>query len=115
MMKLVGDKKRWRQYRARAQALPEPYRASIDAIERYLMYTGVDDGDSLMRMLEDLADLLEQAHADGTPIRSVVGVDPVEFAEAFKENYGLGQWLSRERQRLVDAIDRAESGAQPSR
>ena len=34
-------------------------------------------------MLEDLADLFEQAAADGTPIREIVGDDPVEFVEAF--------------------------------
>ena len=34
-------------------------------------------------MLEDLADLFEQGAADGTPIREIVGEDPVEFVEAF--------------------------------
>jgi DNA-binding ferritin-like protein (Dps family) len=38
-------------------------------------------------MLEDLADLFEQGAADGTPLRDVVGEDPVEFAEAFLANY----------------------------
>ncbi|MFI6793991.1 hypothetical protein [Streptosporangium canum] len=32
-------------------------------------------------MFEDLADLFEQAAADGTPIREIVGEDPVEFVE----------------------------------
>jgi DNA-binding ferritin-like protein (Dps family) len=38
-------------------------------------------------MLEDLADLFEQAAANGIPIRGIVGQDPVEFAEAFLRNY----------------------------
>ncbi|MFI6604150.1 DUF1048 domain-containing protein [Nonomuraea sp. NPDC050536] len=57
-------------------------------------------------MLEDLADLFAQSAADGTPIRDVVGEDPVEFAEAFLRNYPESQWISRERERLTDAIDR---------
>ncbi|MBK0296125.1 DUF1048 domain-containing protein, partial [Bacillus sp. S34] len=53
--KLIGDKKRWKQYKARAAALPTSHRTAIDGIERYLMYTGPNDGEQLMRMLDDLA------------------------------------------------------------
>ena len=58
-------------------------------------------------MLEDLADLFEQGAASGTPIREIVGEDPVEFAEAFLQNYPRGQWIIRERERLTSAIERA--------
>jgi hypothetical protein len=72
------------------------------------MYFGPEDGDSAASMFEDLAYLFEQAAADGTPIRAVVGEDPVEFAEAFLLNYSKGGWVTRERERLVNAIGRAE-------
>jgi DNA-binding ferritin-like protein (Dps family) len=102
------DKKRWRQYKARKGQLPRSYRVAIDAIERYLMYAGsIAKGDVLMRMLEDLADLIERAAADGTSIRDVVGDDPVDFADTFIGNYSDGQWVNKERKRLSDAIDRA--------
>jgi len=104
--KVIGDKRRWREYKARTRQLPENYRTAIDALERYLMYFGPADGDSAASMFEDLADLFEQAAADGTPIRAVVGEDPVEFAEAFLRNYPGGQWINRERERLANAIDR---------
>ena len=58
-------------------------------------------------MLEDLVDLFEQSAASGTPVREVVGADPVEFAEAFLRNYPQGQWIVRERDRLTSAIERA--------
>ena len=58
-------------------------------------------------MFEDLADLFEQSAADGTPIREIVGDDPVEFVETFVQNYPEGQWISRERERLTSAIERA--------
>jgi DNA-binding ferritin-like protein (Dps family) len=111
--KLVGDKQRWRAYKARVRELPEPYRTAVGAIERYLTYTGPSDGESLTTMLEDLADLFEQGAPD-TPVRDIVGDDPVDFAEAFKRNYGLGSWLSKEQRRLVDGIESAEREQEPT-
>lgn len=111
--KIIGDfgnKREWRVYKARVAALPAGYRSTVEALQRYLMYFGaIANGDTLMKMLSDLADLFEQAAAEGSPIRSVVGDDPVEFAETFLRNYSDGQWISKERQRLVQAIDRAEA------
>ena len=72
------------------------------------MYFGPADGDSAASMFDDLADLFEQAAADGTPIREIVGEDPVEFVEAFLQNYTKGGWVTRERERLTSAIERAE-------
>jgi DNA-binding ferritin-like protein (Dps family) len=106
--KVIGDKRRWRQYKARTRQLPENYRTAVDAIERYLMYFGPADGDSAASMLEDLADLFEQSAADGTPIREIVGEDPVDFVEAFLQNYDKGGWVTREREKLTNAIKRAE-------
>lgn len=110
--KVVGnfeDKRRWRRHKARVKDLPESYRTAEQALERYLNYFGaITRGDLLMTMLEDLADLFEQAAADGTPIRAIVGQDPVGFAETFLENYSEGQWINKERRRLTEAIERAE-------
>jgi DNA-binding ferritin-like protein (Dps family) len=104
----LEDKRRYRQYKARTEQLPADYRTTIDALQRYMQVFGPSDkADSLLAMLEDLADLFEQSAADATPIRDVVGEDPAEFVEAFLANYPGGQWINRERQRLRDAIDRA--------
>jgi len=108
----IQQKRRYRQYKARTKQLPANYHTTIEALERYLTFFGPTNGDSLLAMLEDLADLFEQSAANGTPIREVVGEDPVEFAEAFLRNYPEGQWISRERERLANAIDRV-TGDQP--
>ncbi|MEC3975885.1 DUF1048 domain-containing protein [Amycolatopsis sp. H20-H5] len=103
----LEQKKRYRQYKARSRELPPSYRASIEALERYLMYYGaITNGDALVSMHEDLLDLFEQSAADKTPIRTVVGDDPVEFIETFVRNYSEGQWINKERERLIKAIDR---------
>jgi DNA-binding ferritin-like protein (Dps family) len=105
--KVIGDKRRWRQYKARTRQLPENYRTAVEGIERYLMFFGPVDGDSAASVFEDLADLFERAAADGTPIREIVGEDPVEFVEALVENYSKGGYVTRERERLTSAIERA--------
>ena len=80
---------------------------SSAAITPYL--GGLGGGASILSMLDDLADLFEQGAADGTPVREIVGEDPVEFVEAFVQNYSEGGYVpTRERKRLTDAITRAE-------
>jgi DNA-binding ferritin-like protein (Dps family) len=111
--KVVGPKGRWRQYKARVRRLPPDYRATVDAIERYLMHFGPMDADSAASLFDDVADLFEQAAADGTPIRDIVGDDPVEFVEALVRNYSKGGYVDRERERLVNAIDRAARNQPP--
>ncbi|GGK81686.1 hypothetical protein Ppa06_48340 [Planomonospora parontospora subsp. parontospora] len=107
----LEDKRRYRRHKARVRALPADYRTAVDALERYMQFFGPGKADSLLAMLDDLADLFEQSAADGIPIREVVGEDPVEFAETFLRNYPEGQWIHRERERLADAIDRAADHA----
>jgi DNA-binding ferritin-like protein (Dps family) len=101
----LEQKKQYKQYKARTKQLPANYRTAIDALERYLTYFGaITKGETLVKMLEDLADLFEQSAASGTPIREIVGDDPVEFAETFLQNYSEGQWINKERKRLNEAI-----------
>jgi DNA-binding ferritin-like protein (Dps family) len=108
--KVVGpfeQKRRYREYKARTERLPASYHTAIDALQRYSYYFGYGTAEGGLSMLEDLVDLFEQSAANGTPVRAVVGEDPVEFAEAFLRNYPEGQWISRERERLTGAIERA--------
>ena len=104
----IEQKRQYRQYKARMEQLPASYRTAVAGLERYTNYLGgIGDGDSMLSMLDDLADLFEQGAANGTPIREIVGQDPVEFVEAFVRNYPEGQWRIRERSRLISAIERA--------
>lgn len=116
--KIVGDldgKRKYREYRARLKALPEPYRAAGHALERYMLNLGAgNDSAMLIAMLDDLVTLLEQGAADRTPVRDIVGEDPVEFAETFLANYPQGSWISKERARLADTIARAIAEADRS-
>jgi DNA-binding ferritin-like protein (Dps family) len=109
----LEQKKQYRQYKARIDALPEPYDTVAKALQRYLMYYGgVTDGETILTMFGDFADLWERAAADGTPVREIVGGDPVEFAETFSQAYSGKQWIDKERARLRRAIEDAERGEQ---
>ena len=115
--RVIGPKRQWRLYKARARQLPASYRTALDALQRYLNYYGGTGGDGTA-LYADLIDMLEQSAANGTPIRQVVGEDPVEFIETFVRNYPKGQWIIRERERLTKGIERAageETGRQELR
>lgn len=112
--KMFSDKRQWREYQARIAALPRPHREAANAVEHYLLRVGavfVSEGDALLEMLGDLADLFEQSAADGSTVRAVVGDDPAAFIEDFLSNYPAGQWLTKERTRLAEAIERAEESS----
>ncbi len=103
----LDQKRHYREYRARVERLPASYRTAVEALQRYSYYFGHGTAEGSLSMLDDLADLFEQAAANGTPVREITGDDPVDFAEAFLRNYPEGQWIVRERARLTSAIDRA--------
>lgn len=104
----LEQKKEYRDYKARVRALPDNYRQAVEALDRYFMYCGgIVQGDVLVKMCDDLATLFEEAAANDTPIRDIVGDDPVSFAQTFLANYTDGGWQRKERARLVEGIDRA--------
>jgi DNA-binding ferritin-like protein (Dps family) len=110
----LEQKRRYKQYRARIDSLPEPYGTVAKALQRYFMYYGgvTTEGETALKMFDDFAELWERAAADGTPVRAIVGDDPVEFAETFAESYIGKHWIDKERARLVKSIEDAERGAQ---
>jgi DNA-binding ferritin-like protein (Dps family) len=109
----LEQKKQYRQYKARTEALPEPYATAAKAFQRYFIYYGgFTDGDTLITMMGDFVELWERAAADGTTVRAIVGEDPVEFAETFAQSYSGTQWIDKERARLITSIQDAERGEQ---
>ncbi len=111
----LDQKKQYKQAKARLDALPQPYAATADAFHRYFLYFGgITEGDTLVQMIADFADLWERAALDGTPIDALIGDDPVEFAENFASAYSGKQWIDKERARLVQAVDEATGKAKES-
>jgi DNA-binding ferritin-like protein (Dps family) len=104
----LEQKRQYRKFKARLDALPEPYGAAAKALFRYFMYNGgtPEDG-AAITMMNDFIDLWERAAVDGTSVRAIVGDDPVEFADSFVQAYVGKRWIDKERERLTKAIDDA--------
>lgn len=110
----LEQKKQYKRDKARIDGLPEPYATAAKAMHRYFMYYGgITDGDTAITMFSDLADLWERAAADETPVRDIVGDDPVGFAETFAEAYSGTHWIDKERARLTEAMNEAERKEKP--
>ncbi|WP_336660907.1 DUF1048 domain-containing protein [Leucobacter sp. USHLN153] len=108
----LDEKKQYKAATARIAALPEPYASVANALQRYFLYSGaVVDGDRLVAMVTDHADLWERAAIDGASVRDIIGDDPVEFAENFVIAYSTRQWIDKERARLTRAVAEAEARA----
>ncbi|WP_432495768.1 DUF1048 domain-containing protein [Kineococcus auxinigenes] len=106
----IGDKKRWREYEQRVEALPAGRRTAVEALQRYLLHRGaITKGDVLVDLHLELVGVFERASSDGTPVREVLGADPVQFADTLLSRYASGEWIEKGRRRLVDAIARAEA------
>jgi DNA-binding ferritin-like protein (Dps family) len=109
----LEQKKQYRQYKGRLDALPEPYLTVAKALHRYFMSTGgtpIDE--AALTMMGDLVELWERAAADGTPVRTIVGEDPAEFADTFAAAYIGKRWMDKERDRLTEAVEHANRGEQ---
>ncbi len=77
------------------------------------MYCGeFSQGDVLMKMCDDLAALFEEATANDTPIRDIVGDDaPCRSPRpSWPSFHTEGGWQRKERERLVAAIAPALPG-----
>lgn len=106
---LTGSLEQKRQYkhlRARLDQLPEPYGTTAKALLKYFLYSGgVVSGETSITAMRDHVEMWERAAADGTPVRAIVGDDPVEFAESFMAAYTGERWIDKQRARLTAAID----------
>jgi len=106
-----AEAERYERFQARKLRLPRDHRAAVDAVERYLVHRGAfTNGDALMNLLDDLADVFEQSADDGVAVRMIVGEDPVNFADVLLGNYAEGEWIAEERTRLTATIDAIVGG-----
>jgi hypothetical protein len=100
----LGDKRRWRQYRARVKALPANYRTTVQALERYLTYFGaITKGDVPV----------EVGMSDGRWIsrereQSLSAIEREFYAE-------IERGIGKERGRLVNTLKRAGAEDRGSR
>jgi DNA-binding ferritin-like protein (Dps family) len=92
--------RRFKQFEARAAALPADYRAAWEQIKAQLWpYSGFT-GRNLMPILDGALGLLEEASADGESVQDVLGDDIPGFCAALAGGEGARTYRDRWRERL---------------
>jgi len=96
--KMRQEKRAYRRYRQRVNALPDDLRQAMVALEKYL-WNWAKDG-SMADLLADILDMFEGAAADGLTVKEVVGDDIVAFADDLLSENQEKTWLEGQRQKL---------------
>ncbi|MBO4269397.1 DUF1048 domain-containing protein [Microbispora triticiradicis] len=90
----------WKAFEARAQALPDDYRAAWGQITTHLFPYGDFTGRNLMPILDAALGLLEVAAADGQRAHDVLGEDIRGFCTALAGGEGARTYRDRWREQL---------------
>jgi DNA-binding ferritin-like protein (Dps family) len=90
----------YREFEARAQALPPDHRAAWEQIKAHLSpYSGFT-GRNLMPILDGALGLLEETAADGQSIHDVLGDDIPGFCAALAGGQGARTYRDKWREQL---------------
>lgn len=103
---LVGDldeKRVYRVFMKRVNALPSDYRYAFKRIQRYLYNFGAE-----MVVLTQLAELFEESAAQGKPVLDVIGSDVAAFCDELIQACAKSDETAKERlnQEIFDHFHR---------
>jgi DNA-binding ferritin-like protein (Dps family) len=90
----------WKEFKARAEALPPDYRAAWEQITAQLFPHGDFTGRNLMPIFDGVLGLLEETAADGLDIHDVLGDDIKGFCAALAGGEGSRSYRDRWREQL---------------
>jgi DNA-binding ferritin-like protein (Dps family) len=90
----------WKAFEARAETLPEDYRAAWEQVKGHIFPYAGFTGRNLMPILDAALALLEEASADGQGIREVLGDDIPGFCTALAGGEGARTYRDRWREQL---------------
>jgi DNA-binding ferritin-like protein (Dps family) len=90
----------WKAFEARAETLPEDYRAAWGQVKGHLFPYAGFTGRNLMPILDAALALLEEASADGQSIDEVLGDDIPGFCTALAGGEGARTYRDRWHEQL---------------
>ncbi|MFI5571184.1 DUF1048 domain-containing protein [Streptomyces sp. NPDC051740] len=96
----------WKAFEARAETLPDDYRAAWGQIITRLFPYGDFTGRNLMPILDAALGLLEVAAADGQSVHEVLGEDIRDFCTALAGGEGARTHRDRWREQLNRNVER---------
>jgi len=102
--RLFGDKRAWRAYVKRCEALPGDYRTVIGLIQKFMWNIAMDA--QVMSVLYAILDLFEEGSADGRAVLEVTGDDVAEFALGVLQAVQAETWTTKQARKLNDTVRR---------
>jgi DNA-binding ferritin-like protein (Dps family) len=108
--KLFGnraDKREWRAYRKRVEALPREYRIVMRRIQKFLWTCGGAVDDQSWRVLYDICELFEDSAAAGRDVLQVTGDDVAHFATEMLAATGPKTWIDLKADKMNATIHKA--------
>jgi DNA-binding ferritin-like protein (Dps family) len=90
----------WKVFEARAEVLPDDYRAAWEQVVNHLLPYGDFSGRNLMPLLDAALGLLEVAAADGQSVDEVLGEDIHGFCAALAGGAEARTYRDRWREQL---------------
>ncbi|MDQ0183829.1 DUF1048 domain-containing protein [Cytobacillus sp. FSL W7-1323] len=102
--KLIGSKKRYNDYKAEKEQLPQSYKDALHALEQYMW--NFAKGENFMEVLENMLQLFKESSIEQLPLQDIMGNDPVEFANAIMAQYPEELWFIKSQEKLRLEIER---------
>jgi DNA-binding ferritin-like protein (Dps family) len=100
--KMIQEKREYRAYQSRVNALPEEYKKAMKAIESYMW--NFAKGSGMFELLKNILEMFENSVTDGLSVRDVVGNDVAEFADSLLAEFPEETWMDKMRKKLRDSI-----------
>lgn len=101
--KMLQEKKEYREYKGRVNALPEDYRNAMKAIETYMWSQA--KGAGMLKLLENILEMFENSASDGLSVSEATGPDIAEFADSVLAEYPEETWMDKMRKKLRDSVE----------
>ena len=95
----LEEKRVWREFEARAKALPAGYYEDYKQLQKYLWVSGLTKWQDFKFIFDHLLDLLEECAADGRQVTEVTGPDVAAFLDGLVEG-SAKSWEDKQREKL---------------
>ena len=96
--KIMEEKRKYKQWIARAEALPEDYRFVFKKIQEYMWGCASGAGYDMLKIHNELLDLFETGAADGRNVLDVTGNDVAAFCDELLRN--AKTWIEDRHEKL---------------
>lgn len=104
----LDEKRIYRQFKKRVNALPKDYRYAFKKIQHYLYYVDISGCD--MSLFTDLVELFEDSAAHNKPVLDIVGNDVASFCDELVLASATKNPTTREKlnKEILDYFDKGE-------